>query len=125
MGDTVRVVKDCPYPLVASARFNSLVAAPFSSRVHREREAIAGSGRFSSCNAWSLKLTVRTAKSHFRMFKYQDGSAVQVGDSVLLEHGKTPGTVELVVVTLEEMKSIGVEEPGIMLTTAPFGRVFR
>ncbi len=58
------------------------------------------------------------------MFTYEDGSAVHVGDSVLLEQGKTPGTVELLVVTAEDMSSIGVQEPGLMLSSPPFGRVF-
>jgi hypothetical protein len=58
------------------------------------------------------------------MFKYEDGSEVMVGDSVLLEHGRTPGTVELIVVTGEEMKAINVEEPGVMLKSPPFGRVY-
>lgn len=46
---------------------------------------------------------------------YQDGSLIRVGDNVLLENGQTPGTVELVVVTSEEMAAIGVDEPGVML----------
>jgi hypothetical protein len=33
------------------------------------------------------------------MFKYEDGLEIMVGDSVLLEHGRTPGTVELIVTT--------------------------
>ena len=58
------------------------------------------------------------------MLTYADGSPIQVGDSVLLENGQTPGTVELVVITLAEMKAIGVEEPGVMLLSSPFGRVY-
>jgi hypothetical protein len=58
------------------------------------------------------------------MFTYADGSPIKVGDSVLLEHGKTPGTVELVVVTPAEMQAIGVAERGVMLTSPPFGRVY-
>ena len=59
-----------------------------------------------------------------QMIKYEDGSEIMVGDSVLLEHGRTPGTVELVVTTAEEMKAINVEEPGAMLKSPPFGRVY-
>jgi hypothetical protein len=55
---------------------------------------------------------------------YAEGSPIQVGDSVLLEHGQTPGTVELVVLTTAEMEAIGVEEPGVMLLSPPFGRVY-
>ena len=58
------------------------------------------------------------------MLTYADGSPIQVGDSVLLEHGQTPGTVELVVVTPAEMEAIGVEVPGVMLLSPPFGRVY-
>jgi len=58
------------------------------------------------------------------MFKYEDGSEIMVGDSVLLENGRTPGTVELIVTTPEEMKAINVEEPGVMLKSPPFGRVY-
>ena len=58
------------------------------------------------------------------MFTYDDGSEVMVGDSVLLEHGRTPGTVEVIVTTMEQMKAINVEEPGVMLKSPPFGRVY-
>jgi hypothetical protein len=58
------------------------------------------------------------------MFTYANGSPIRVGDSVLLENGQTPGTVELVVLTLAEMEAIGVEEPGVMLLSPPFGRVY-
>jgi hypothetical protein len=58
------------------------------------------------------------------MFKYEDGSDIRVGDSVLLADGHTPGTVEIIVTTKEEMKAINVEEPGIMLKSPPFGRVY-
>jgi len=58
------------------------------------------------------------------MFKYPDGSEVQVGDSVLLENGRTPGVIELIITTHEEMRSINVEEPGLMLKSPPFGRVY-
>lgn len=61
---------------------------------------------------------------NLKMFKYEDGSEIMVGDSVLLEHGRTPGTVELIVATREEMKAINVEEPGVMLKSSPFGRVY-
>ena len=58
------------------------------------------------------------------MLKYADGSEVMVGDSVLLERGRTPGIVELIVTTAEEMKAITVDEPGVMLKSPPFGRVY-
>ena len=43
---------------------------------------------------------------------------------MLLEHGQTPGTVELFILTPAEMQAIGVEEPGVMLLSPPFGRLF-
>ncbi|MBO9768782.1 MULTISPECIES: hypothetical protein [Xanthomonas] len=49
---------------------------------------------------------------------------MKIGDSVLLESGQTPGTIELIVVTQSEMQSIGVEESGVMLLAEPFGRVY-
>ena len=58
------------------------------------------------------------------MLKYSDGSEIQVGDAVLLEHGNTSGIVEIIVSTPEEMRAIGVEEPGVMLRSRPFGRVY-
>jgi hypothetical protein len=58
------------------------------------------------------------------MLMYTDGSEIKVGDSILLECGRTPGTVELIVTTPEQMKEIGVEEPGVMLQSPPFGRVY-
>ena len=57
-------------------------------------------------------------------FEYQDGLEIRVGDSVLLENGRTPGTVELIVMTAEGMKENGVDEPGILLKSPPFGRVY-
>ena len=57
-------------------------------------------------------------------FTYSDGSEIQIGDSVLLENGRTPGIVDYIVLTSEEMKSTNVEEPGIMLKSPPFGLVY-
>jgi hypothetical protein len=58
------------------------------------------------------------------MLTYADGSPIQVGDAVTLEHGRAAGTVELVVLTVAEMAEIGVDEPGVMLLSPPFGRVY-
>ncbi len=46
------------------------------------------------------------------MFLYSDGTEVMVGDSVFIEKGSTPGVVELVVTSYEQMKEIGVDERG-------------
>ncbi|MDO8961059.1 MAG: hypothetical protein Q7V02_03085 [Methylophilus sp.] len=58
------------------------------------------------------------------MFKYDDGSDVLLGDNVLIENGKTPGVVELIITTEEEAKNINVDEVGIMLKSPPFGLVY-
>ena len=58
------------------------------------------------------------------MFTYQGGSVVEIGDSVLLEHGRTPGVVVTIVVSAEEMKATNVEVPGVMLKSPPFGFVY-
>lgn len=58
------------------------------------------------------------------MFFYPDGSEILVGDSVLLEKGSTPGVVELIVASHEQMSDTGVDEPGIMLKSPPLGLVY-
>lgn len=56
--------------------------------------------------------------------RYQDGTEIMAGDSVLFEHGRTPGVVEFTVTTADEMKNINVDEPGVMLASPPFGHVY-
>lgn len=58
------------------------------------------------------------------MLTYQDGKPIKVGDSVLLEHGQRRGTVELLVVTEDEMIALGVEEPCVVVLSPPFGRLY-
>ncbi|TFW70755.1 hypothetical protein C3Y98_00855 [Methylotenera oryzisoli] len=58
------------------------------------------------------------------MFKYQDGSEILIGDSVMFENGKTIGIVELIAVSEADIKSINVNEAGIMLKSEPFGLVY-
>lgn len=58
------------------------------------------------------------------MFVYPDGSKVMIGDSVLFERGRTEGVVELIVISGEQMRDINVEEPGVMLKSPSFGRVY-
>jgi len=57
-------------------------------------------------------------------FTYLDGSPIKAGDAVRMENGQTPGTVELVVLSASDMQAIGVEEPGVMLLSPLFGRVY-
>lgn len=55
---------------------------------------------------------------------YEDGSPILVGDRVLHESGRTPAVVEAVAVSALELAAIGVEEPGVMLASPPFGLVY-
>ncbi len=56
--------------------------------------------------------------------KYATGEEVKVGDSVLIENGKTPGIVHAVVETPTQMKEWGVDELGISIESEPFGLVY-
>ena len=58
------------------------------------------------------------------MIQYLDGSAIVVGDSVLIENGRTEATVVQVVATAEQQREWGVELPGVMLESAPFGLLY-
>jgi hypothetical protein len=58
------------------------------------------------------------------MFKYQDGSAVLIGDNVLFDEGQTSGVVDLVVNTEEEVKAFKVAEVGVLLKSTPSGLVY-
>ena len=55
---------------------------------------------------------------------YQTGEEILVGDEVLIEKGKTTGVIDTVIETQEEMKQWNVEEPGVLIKSAPFGLVF-
>jgi len=55
---------------------------------------------------------------------YTDGSEIRIGDSVRIEHGRTPGTVEMIVETDADMRGLGVDVRGVMLLSPPFGRVY-
>jgi len=49
---------------------------------------------------------------------------MKIGDSVLIEHGRTPGTIFDVVFSAEEMRQWNLDEPGVMIKSAPFGLLF-
>lgn len=55
---------------------------------------------------------------------YITGEPIQLGDNVLIENGRTTGTVEHIIQTDEDMKNFNVDEKGIMLKSEPFGLVF-
>lgn len=56
--------------------------------------------------------------------KYESGEVVEVGDHVLIENGKTIGTVNAIVETAAQMDEWGVDERGISIESEPFGLVY-
>jgi len=58
------------------------------------------------------------------MIKYADGTEIKIGDSVLIERGKTPAVVTLIIESIEDQKECSVREAGIMLQSPAFGLVF-
>ena len=55
---------------------------------------------------------------------YSTGEVVEIGDSVTLEHGKTPGVVQVVIETPQQIEEWALDEPGIMVEAESFGWVF-
>ncbi|SHM50879.1 hypothetical protein [Phytopseudomonas punonensis] len=55
---------------------------------------------------------------------YASGETVDIGDSVTLEHGKTPGIVYAVIESPQQINEWALDEPGIMIEAEPFGLVF-
>lgn len=58
------------------------------------------------------------------MITYQDGMEMRVGDSVLIEDGRTPGTISELIESAADQKQWNVDEPGVMIKSPPFGLVF-
>jgi hypothetical protein len=58
------------------------------------------------------------------MLTYASGAPVEVGDAVLIERGRTPGTIVAVVETPAQFADFNVTEPGVMVKSAPFGLVY-
>lgn len=58
------------------------------------------------------------------MISYQDGTEMKVGDSVLIEEGGSPGVITALIESAAEQSESNVEEPGVMIESAPFGLVF-
>jgi hypothetical protein len=54
--------------------------------------------------------------------KYPNGVEVNVGDRVRFERGEQSGTVETIIEW--NLADWSVDEPGVILLSAPFGRVF-
>lgn len=57
--------------------------------------------------------------------RYSTGEYIETGDPVVLEHGRTFGTVRTIVETEQQMAEWGVTEPGVLVEAEPFGLVFR
>lgn len=55
---------------------------------------------------------------------YLSGEVISIGDHVMLERGKTPGQVVDVITVESQIRQLKVEEPGVMIKSAPFGLVF-
>ena len=55
---------------------------------------------------------------------YEDGTEIRIGDSVRIERGRTPATVEMIIQTDTDMRGLGVDVRGVMLLSPPFGRVY-
>jgi hypothetical protein len=58
------------------------------------------------------------------MIPYQDGTEMRVGDTVLIERGRTPGTIVEILEGDAYLKQWNVEEPGVMVKSLPFGVAF-
>ena len=65
-----------------------------------------------------------TEAVRFQMITNHDGKEMRVGDSVLIENGRTPGTVSELIESAAEQKQWNVDEPGVMIKSPPFGLVF-
>jgi hypothetical protein len=58
------------------------------------------------------------------MLTYASGAPVEVGDAVLIEHGRTPGTIVEIVESAAQFADFNVTEPGVMVKSGPFGLVY-
>lgn len=56
--------------------------------------------------------------------RYRSGERIEVGDSVLIESGKTFGIVLEIVESRLDLGTWNVDESGIMIESKPFGLVF-
>ena len=55
---------------------------------------------------------------------YPDGSLAKIGDAVLIENGRVEAIIKHFIQTPEQLVEWGVEEPGVMFESAPFGLLF-
>lgn len=55
---------------------------------------------------------------------YISGEKIKVGDKVRIERGRTPGVVEHIIESEQDMKEWGLDEQGLLLLSEPLGSVF-
>ena len=58
------------------------------------------------------------------MIRYEDGTELKVGDSVLIENRSTPGVITDLIESATEQRECNVQEPGVMIESPTFGLVF-
>jgi hypothetical protein len=58
------------------------------------------------------------------MIAYQNGMPMRVGDTVLIEHGRTQGVVVEIIEALADLQQWRLKEPGITIKSLTFGFVF-
>lgn len=58
------------------------------------------------------------------MISYEDGTEMKVGDSVLIEEGRTPGVITHIIESTAKQSEWNVQEPGVIIKPPPFGLVF-
>ena len=58
------------------------------------------------------------------MIRYVGGEQARIGDTVLIDNGERTGNVEEVIDTDLKVREWGVAEPGVMITSDYYGRLF-
>lgn len=56
--------------------------------------------------------------------RYLSGEEIKVNDNVLIENRRTPGVVEYIIETDQDIKEWNINEQGVLLKSPPFGSVF-
>jgi hypothetical protein len=56
--------------------------------------------------------------------RYTTGDKVQLGDKVRIERDRTEGVVVAIAESNKDMEGLGVDEPGVLIESEPFGLVF-
>ena len=64
------------------------------------------------------------SQSEENALRYTTGEVAEIGDSVLIEHGRTPGELYAIIASDNDENEWSLEEPGFMVKAEPFGLVF-